>query len=139
MRGRALTLSVLLAAALAGCGSSRQDPASTPTPSAPPTPSAAGSAPAGIETDPRVQAALRDAAGRAGIVPTTVVVAGYAEVTWSDGSLGCPVEGQAYPQALVEGELLLLRADQRVLSYHSGGGGPFEYCARPTDAYAPRP
>ena len=32
-------------------------------------------------------------------------------MTWTDGSLGCPQKGMSYTQALVEGELLLLRVD----------------------------
>lgn len=159
MRVPVLVTSALLVAALAGCGTAAPDPAATPatssspSASATPTPStpsldpssqpsvpppAEDDIPATLDEDPRVQAALADARGRAGVVPSAVLVAGYSKVTWNDGSLGCPQKGQAYTQATVDGELLLLRADQRVMSYHSGRGAPFTYCASPSDTFSPR-
>ncbi|PKW27578.1 hypothetical protein [Phycicoccus duodecadis] len=158
MRVPVLVTTGLLAAALAGCADpaasgiataspspSAGTPSTLPSPSGPgptsqPTipPPAEDGIPADLDEDPRVQAALADARGRAGVVPTEVLVAGYRTVTWDDGSLGCPVKGQAYTQARVEGEILLLRAGQRVMSYHSGRGGPFAYCATPSGAFSPR-
>ncbi|KRE60635.1 hypothetical protein [Nostocoides sp. Soil756] len=168
MRVPVLVTTILLAAALTACGSDTADssagggtaspspsdtsaspspatPSGLPSPSGPqptsrPTipPPAEDDIPVDLDEDPRVQAALADARGRAGVVPAEVLIAGYREVTWDDGSLGCPVKGRSYTQARVDGELLLLRADQRVLSYHSARGGPFEYCATPSGAFSPR-
>lgn len=162
MRVPVLVSTVVLAAALAGCGTDSAGPGASgrsasapssstgtpsglsspggPAPTSKPTvpPPAEDDIPVDLAEDPRVQAALADARGRAGVVPTDVVVAGYRKVTWDDGSLGCPVKGRAYTQARVEGELLLLRAGQRVMSYHSGRGGPFVYCASPSGAFSPR-
>ncbi|NHA70241.1 hypothetical protein [Phycicoccus flavus] len=148
-----LVTTAVLTAALAGCGPAGPGPAdpspdggSGPTTAPSSTPPAPSSPPAtptdplprDVSEDPRVQAALEDAEGRVGIVPAEVVVAGFAQVTWDDGSLGCPRPGRAYPQATVDGELLLLRSDQRLMSYHAKDGGPFRYCARPDDGYTVR-
>lgn len=157
MRIPVLASTVLLVAALSGCGSAGPDPAegpatptdgagtSTPAPTPPsgtgrPTipPPGDDSVPADLESDPRVQRAIQDAKGRVGVVAADVVIAGYSPVTWNDGSLGCPQQGRSYTQALVEGELLLLRSDQRVMSYHSGNGQDFSYCADPSDGYTLR-
>ncbi|QIM21842.1 hypothetical protein G7075_13075 [Phycicoccus sp. HDW14] len=93
--------------------------------------------PPGLADRPAVKAALEDAAGRSGIAPGTVEIAGYQRVTWSDGSLGCPKKGMAYPQMTVEGELLRLSIGQRVLEYHARAGGSFAFCASPSGLYAP--
>ncbi len=162
MRIRLTVTAALAAAALAGCGSATPEAASSgsPTtssssPSPSPSPSTTGSVPGpsdgptvpppaddslppGLAERPEVKAAVSDAAGRAGIVPGTVVIAGYSPVTWSDGSLGCPKKGMAYTQSTVEGELLLLRVDQRVMEYHARVNGPFSYCATPSGGYTPR-
>ena len=162
-----LTTALLATAVLTACGTTEPDPAAssaspspsssatssvptvpTPSPSSPTGPKPSSSPtipppvddqiPPGLTDDPRVQDALADAEGRAGVVATTVVVAGYSKVTWNDGSLGCPTKGESYTQARVPGELLLLRADQRLMSYHSADGGDFEYCATPSDGYSVR-
>jgi hypothetical protein len=161
MRVPVFVTTAILAAALAGCGTDSAEPAAStsaspsassgtpstvpsspggPEPSSQPTipPLAEDDIPMDLDEDPRVQAALADATGRAGVVPTEVLIAGYRKVTWNDGSLGCPVKGESYTQMRVEGELLLLRADQRVMSYHSGNGGAFAYCATPSDGFSPR-
>ncbi|MGB3595329.1 MAG: hypothetical protein WA994_14260, partial [Ornithinimicrobium sp.] len=45
---------------------------------------------------PAVQAAAQDLADRRSVAAEDVSVVGYAEVTWSDGSLGCPQPGMVY-------------------------------------------
>ncbi|MBM6402197.1 hypothetical protein [Phycicoccus sonneratiae] len=153
MRTRLTVTTALVALALAGCGittagsgggeSPSDQPSTVPTspspsgtafPSTPPgTPPPVDDAiPPGLADRPAVKAALEDAAGRAGIVPETVEVAGYSHVTWADGSLGCPQKGMAYTQMTVEGELLRISAGQRVMEYHARLGGPFTYCANPS-------
>jgi hypothetical protein len=150
--GGAFVVAVLLMGASA-CGSSGDGAAagSSPSASSPsatssgsgtggtasaPTPTGTtASLPAGLRTRPRVAAALADAAGRAGVAPEAVVIAGWTPVTWTDGALGCPQEGMAYTQALEEGELLLLRIGTQQLQYHAAGAGPFSYCANPSEDY----
>ncbi|WP_134774381.1 hypothetical protein [Ornithinimicrobium flavum] len=78
-----------------------------------------------------VQQAVADEAERRGVPVEEVTVAGYAEVTWRDGSLGCPQPGMMYTQALVPGHQLVLEVDGEYASYHAGRTGAFTYCADP--------
>ena len=78
-----------------------------------------------------VQQAIADEAERRGVPEEEVTVAGYAEVTWRDGSLGCPQPGMMYTQALVPGHQLVLEVDGEYASYHAGRTGAFTYCADP--------
>lgn len=79
-----------------------------------------------------VQAAMTAEAERSGISAEAVTVAGYADVTWSDGSIGCPKDGMMYTQALVPGHQLILEVDGEYRSYHAAEGKPFSYCAQPS-------
>jgi hypothetical protein len=80
--------------------------------------------------DPRAQA-IADLADRLGIDPDTIEVATYEEVTWRDGSLGCPKPGRMYTQALVPGYRIVLRAEGVAYAYHGSAGGPPFYCDTP--------
>ena len=84
-----------------------------------------------------VQAAIAAEAERTGVEADQVDVVGYADVTWRDGSLGCPEPGQMYTMALVPGHQLILAVDGTKASYHAAKDKPFAYCANPT-APAPR-
>lgn len=84
-----------------------------------------------VLSDPDVQAAVRAEAERAGVGTDEVEVVGYAEVTWRDGSLGCPQPGQVYTMALVDGRQLVLEVDGTLASYHGKDSGPLSYCANP--------
>lgn len=53
------------------------------------------------------------------------------EVTWRDGSLGCPQPERRYTQALVNGSRIVLRYGAAVFAYHQGGLRPPFYCANP--------
>jgi len=75
--------------------------------------------------------AVQDAADRAGIDPADVEVVTNEAVTWSDGSLGCPQEGQFYTQALVEGYRIVVEAGTETFEYHGAAGQPPAYCADP--------
>lgn len=99
-----------------------KDPASLPT----------GPVPTDLDQQPRVQAAISDLARRLGVPEEDVAVAGWAEVTWPDGALGCPQPGMMYTQALVPGEQLVLRATGELFSYHAARGEEFQFCADPT-------
>lgn len=136
---------VALVTAASGCATdSTAEPAespevsvtSQPTPSSSTPPLVVTATPSGpvsqaIMESPDVQAAIADWAERRGVEPATVSVVSHAEVTWSDGSLGCPEKGRMYTQALVPGRLLVLSAEGRAASYHAAAKGPFSYCATP--------
>ena len=90
-----------------------------------------GPVPDAIVSRPQVQAAIADFAERQGVPVDEVTAAGYADVTWPDGSLGCPQPGVMYTQALVPGHQLILQVDDTTASYHAAEGKPFAYCATP--------
>lgn len=83
--------------------------------------------------------AVRDLAKRLDIETGEIVVVRSVAVTWPDGSLGCPQEDRMYTQALVEGELIVLRVDSRDYEYHSGKGRAPFYCENPAKPLAKSP
>lgn len=114
-----------------------EEPPMTPAPDDPSSTSPGafglplGPVPEQVVSQDTVQAAVMNAAERAGVPPADVEVAGYADVTWPDGSLGCPQKGMMYTMALVPGHQLVLQAGGAYLSYHAAEGGDFAYCADP--------
>lgn len=101
-----------------------------------PLPPGAGGLPLGPVPDAvlqraEVQAAVADMAQRMDVSAQEVSVAGHAEVTWSDGSIGCPQKGMQYTMALVPGEQLILQVGTTYASYHKGKQAQFSYCADP--------
>src|SRR5690606_17272985 len=75
-----------------------------------------------------VDDAVADLASRLQVPAGTIEVLRVEQVTWKDGSLGCPEPGKAYTQALVDGYKVILRHDGRVFFYHAGGEGPIFLC-----------
>jgi len=78
--------------------------------------------------------AKEDLARRLGIPLDQIKLVSMEQVTWRDGSLGCPQPGMQYTQALVNGTLIILSVDDQLYQYHSGKGGmPFlcEYQPQP--------
>ncbi len=154
MRTTIPRLAVVLSAVVlagSGCGSSDTPEAGSSTPpvasptaagagasgtASPTSSSGADAAPPDLRARPAVAAAITDAATRENVAPGEVVIAAWSPVTWADGSIGCPQKGRAYTQALVEGELLLLRVGTGLLQYNATGDGPFAYCANPSSAYS---
>ncbi|WP_298886838.1 hypothetical protein [uncultured Serinicoccus sp.] len=90
-----------------------------------------GAVPDAVVQRSDVQEAVEAEAERAGVEPEAVTIAGYADVTWSDGSIGCPTPGMMYTQALVPGHQLVLEVDGSYASYHAAEGKAFSYCAQP--------
>lgn len=89
------------------------------------------------ESNALVQKAKRDLAARLNIEIAAIDLVRFDEVTWRNGSLGCPQPGMAYTQALVNGSLIVLRAGGVQYEYHSGGGMDPFYCANPEPALPP--
>jgi hypothetical protein len=89
-----------------------------------------------------VDGAVADLADRLSVEPQAVSVVSAEEVTWPDGSLGCPEPGRSYTQALVDGTLIRLAVDGVEYQYHAGRSGDAFYCPAdratpPTDGAAP--
>ena len=117
--------------ATGGCAASTQEGTDATT-----SPNPASTTPAASTTPgPTASESPSPRAGGAQVDPEQVLVAAWSPVTWNDGSLGCPQKDMLYTQALVDGELLMLRVEQALFQYHSARGGPFTYCAAPDASY----
>jgi hypothetical protein len=57
-----------------------------------------------------------------------VVLVRAEQVTWSDGSLGCPQPGTMYTQALVPGFRVIAKSPSGELVYHSDVRGNVVTC-----------
>ena len=75
--------------------------------------------------------AMEDLSQRLGVAVEDIELVSLLEVTWSDGSLGCPQAGMAYTQALVPGQQMILQVDGQDYYYHSGKNSVFSYCGNP--------
>jgi len=73
---------------------------------------------------------LADLEKRLAVERQAIQVLRAEEVVWNDGSLGCPVPGQFYTQALVNGYWVVLRVDSRDYDYRASGKGYFFLCER---------
>ncbi len=91
-----------------------------------------GTEPSGRSAD-LVDFAKRALADHLGIGVDEIELLLIEEVTWRDGSLGCPQPGMAYTQALVNGSRLILEAEGREWHYHSGGGRDPFLCLTPQE------
>lgn len=106
---------VLLAFVVAGCGTPTPEGATTSTSQPAPT----STTTIGTSNDSgRVKLAIADLAARLDIDPAAIEVLIDEEVTWNDGSLGCPAPDMAYTQALVDGYRIVLLADGERYRYH---------------------
>ena len=71
-------------------------------------------------------------AAQLGVDPSLIEVARADEVTWRDGSIGCPKPGFMYTQALVPGQLVELVVDGETYAFHQAGDRPPFYCPDPS-------
>lgn len=78
-----------------------------------------------------VDQARTDLAARLSIEVDSIEVVSAEAVEWPDSSLGCPREGMAYLQVIIEGTHIQLRVGDALYSYHSGRGGPPFLCENP--------
>ncbi|MFF1823629.1 hypothetical protein ACFVWG_40375 [Kribbella sp. NPDC058245] len=90
-----------------------------------------GAAPTGTPGGTAVEQATADLVTKLGVQAAGVKVVSAEEVTWSDGSLGCPEQGMRYTQALVNGMRIVLEADGKRYEYHSGGSRAPFLCENP--------
>ena len=135
---------------LAGCGTDGSGPEDEPTTLQPTTaapeptdsPAPTGSSEPTDSPEPpeddtavptAVQKAIDDLADQLGVNAAAVQAGPLEQVTWSDGSLGCPEPGMSYPEVLTDGYRVLLIVDGEEYAYHAGAEQEFFYCADPMD------
>lgn len=81
-----------------------------------------------LDLDEAVERAREDLAERTGADRSAIGVIDARRVTWPNGALGCPQEGEMYTQALVRGYYIRLGADGGEYAYHSGHDGRPFHC-----------
>ena len=69
------------------------------------------------------RAVVTDAANRFKVAESAVVLARAEQLTWSDGSLGCPEPGRMYTQMLVAGFRVVAITSAGELTYHTDSRG----------------
>jgi hypothetical protein len=74
------------------------------------------------------RAVVADAAKRFQVAENAVVLARAEQLTWSDGSLGCPEPGQVYTQNLVAGFRVVATTSAGALTYHTDSRGYVVSC-----------
>ena len=79
-----------------------------------------------------VDAAVADAAARAGVDPAAVTVLSTEAVTWPNGALGCPQPGSMYTQALTPGYRVVVEGGGTRYDYRATqAGGDVRWCEDP--------
>ena len=127
-----ITLTLILSIALAGC-TTPQRTLSTPAPILPTTVETTQMPqPRPTNPDPVIQSLIEkatdDLSQRLAISADQINLIQASEVTWPDGSLGCPREGMSYIQVLTPGYLIVLENNNNQYGYHSGRDGNVFYC-----------
>lgn len=82
-----------------------------------------------------IEQAQADLAQRLSVSISDISLVDAKEVTWPDGSLGCPQPGMFYTQVLTSGYLIKLKYDSRDFEYHAGKAGSPTYCENPTPPF----
>lgn len=78
-----------------------------------------------------IQAAVDDAAGRAGVEASEVTVVSAESMTWPNGALGCPQPGSMYTQAITPGYRVVVEAGGVRYDYRSTQQGDVRWCQDP--------
>jgi hypothetical protein len=73
---------------------------------------------------------VAEVARLAGVPADQVTVISAEEVTFPDGSLGCPVPGMAYTQVLTDGYKIVAEAGGKTYDFR-GTGSSFRLCEKP--------
>ena len=90
-----------------------------------------GAGEAVADLDEATEVAVADLAATTGVDPASIEVVTAEPVSWSDGALGCPQEGQMYTQAIVPGYRIVLAADGEEVAYHGADGRAPARCDDP--------
>lgn len=83
-------------------------------------------------TRDQTKAATRDLSSRLKVATNDIKTVHVENVTWPDGSLGCPQKGMSYTQAMVPGVRIILSTGGQEYEYHAARSGTPLYCANPS-------
>jgi hypothetical protein len=136
---------------LAACSADKPAQTGIAPPTRIPDPPARAAIPAGddvsVASVPKAirRAVVADAARRFQVAESAVVLSRAEQVTWNDGSLGCPQPGQMYTQMLVSGYRIVASTSEGQMEYHTDahgfavtcGGGPVRDSGQPPLRTAP--
>lgn len=80
-----------------------------------------------------IEAAIADAASRAGVGPADVIVVSAQSRDWPSGALGCPVMGFMYTDMITPGYRIVVEAGGQSYDYRAAARGPGEIrlCDKP--------
>jgi hypothetical protein len=135
VRATAFALAALLAP-LAACGTDEPQPGGQDAPGiSEDSPETETELEETLPTVP-VDQAVTEAGGEFDVDPDRIEVLVAEEVTWPDGSLGCPEPGEMYTQALVEGYRIVLEVDGEEVHYHGARDEPPFRCEDPQEPAA---
>lgn len=87
---------------------------------------------AAVTLEGATEVAVADLAATTGVDEAEVEVVSAEEVTWADGSLGCPEPDGMYTQALVPGYRIVLSVAGDEVAYHGAAGSPPFRCDDPS-------
>lgn len=79
---------------------------------------------------PLVDAVIADLSSYLSVPAETIEVVTIEEVTWRDGSLGCPLPDMMYTMALVPGYKITLTANDSEYNYHTRKTDAFILCVK---------
>ncbi len=75
--------------------------------------------------------AVDDLSRRLGVDPADISVVSAEEVTWRDGSLGCPRPGMMYTEVLSYGSKVVVESQGLRFEFHAGGRRSAFLCENP--------
>jgi hypothetical protein len=78
-----------------------------------------------------IQAAVDDAASRAGVVASEVTVVSSQSVTWPNPALGCPRRGVMYADVITPGYRVVVEAGGTRYDYRADQQGHISWCEDP--------
>ena len=124
-------------AAGSGGGKDPLRPSSRDPPPIPDETAAASSSPGAIDLPASViEPVVAEISRISGVPVADVAIVSAEAVTFSDGSLGCPVPGMAYTQMVTDGYRIVANAGGGTYDYR-GPGNSFSRCLNPKAAPSP--
>jgi len=75
-----------------------------------------------------LEAVVADLSAQLSIPADDIRLVSAVPMVWSNGALGCPAEGMAYIEVIIEGMIFTLDADGDTYTYHTDSGQNYVLC-----------